>query len=97
MPGGKTIAHGYLLVSLLPRLMAEIVKIEKRSRSLNYGSNKVRFIAPVQSGARVRLSSVLKAVEEVAGGCRFIFDNTLEMEGSARPAVVAETISIAYD
>jgi acyl dehydratase len=97
LPGGKTIAHGYLLVSLFPRLMAQIFRIEKRFRSLNYGSNKVRFVAPVPSGARVRLLTTLNAVEPLAGGYRFIFDNTLEMDGSARPAVVAQTISISYD
>jgi acyl dehydratase len=97
MPGGKTIAHGYLLVSLLPRLMAEIFDIEKRSRSLNYGSNKVRFVAPVPSGSRVRLSTTLKAVEEIAGGRRLIFANALEIEGNERPAMVAEIISVLYD
>jgi acyl dehydratase len=97
MPGGKTIAHGYLLVSLLPRLMAEIFDIEKRSRSLNYGSNKVRFVAPVPSGSRVRLSTTLKAVEEIAGGRRLIFANSLEIEGNERPAMVAEIISVLYD
>lgn len=97
MPDGKTLAHGYLLVSLLPRLMAEIFKIEKRSRSLNYGSNKVRFIAPVQTGARVRLNATLQAFDDVAGGARFTYANTLELEGAAKPAMVAETVSIVYD
>ena len=55
MPGGKTIAHGYLTLSLLPRLSHEIYTIRKRSRGINYGSNKVRFTAPVPAGSRVRL------------------------------------------
>ena len=54
MPGGRTIAHGYLTLSLLPRLNANIYTIKSRKRGVNYGSNKVRFTAPVPSGARVR-------------------------------------------
>src|SRR5213083_1878572 len=52
MPGGKTIAHGYLTLSLLPRLSHGILHIRKRSRGINYGSNKVRFTAPVPAGSR---------------------------------------------
>src|SRR6266705_5398816 len=55
MPGGKTIAHGYLTLSLVPRLGATLVKVAKRRRGINYGSNRVRFTAPVPAGARVRL------------------------------------------
>ena len=55
MPGGKTIAHGYLTLSLLPRLVPQLLKVEKRSRGLNYGSNKVRFTNTVPAGAWVRL------------------------------------------
>src|SRR2546428_919980 len=53
MPGGKTIAHGYLTLSLLPRLAPTLLKVLKRSRGLNYGSNKVRFITPVPAGSRI--------------------------------------------
>src|SRR5437867_7737704 len=62
MPGGKTIAHGYLTLSLLPRLSHGILHIRKRSRGINYGSNKVRFTAPVPAGSRVRLHQTLKDV-----------------------------------
>ena len=58
MPDGKTIAHGFLTLSLLPRLGALIYKIRKTSRGINYGSNKVRFTAPVPAGSRVRLHQV---------------------------------------
>jgi len=54
LPGGKTIAHGYLTLSLLPRLAPTLMKIEKRKRGVNYGSNKVRFISPVPAGSRRR-------------------------------------------
>ena len=57
MPGGKTIAHGYLTLSLVPRLAATLTRVKKRSRGVNYGSNKVRFINPVPAGARILLST----------------------------------------
>lgn len=97
MPGGRTIAHGYLTLSLLPRLAQEIYRIRKRSRSINYGSNKVRFTHPVPAGTRVRLHITLKAAEKVEGGRRLIAENTMEIEGESRPALVAETISLAFD
>src|SRR5258706_15026677 len=50
MPGGKTIAHGYLTLSLVPRMAAGLLEVTKRSRGINYGSNKIRFISPVQAG-----------------------------------------------
>src|SRR5258706_9893515 len=53
MPGGKTIAHGYLTLSLVPRMAAGLLEVTKRSRGINYGSNKIRFISPVQAGARL--------------------------------------------
>ena len=96
MPNGKTIAHGFLTLSLLPHLMASIYRIKKTSRGINYGSNKVRFTAMVPSGSRVRLHQTLKSVEDVEGGVRMIFDCTVELEGSTRPALVSETIIIAF-
>jgi acyl dehydratase len=97
MPGGKTIAHGYLTLSLLPRLSQGIWRIIKRSRSINYGSNRVRFLNPVTSGSRVRLVQTLKAAEPIEGGQRLIFEARIEIEGEARPALIAETIALAYD
>jgi acyl dehydratase len=97
LPGGKTLAHGYLLLSLLPRLMSEIVRIEKRTRALNYGSNKVRYILPVPAGARVRLGVTLQAVDATAGGRRFTFSTALEMEGAEKPAMIAEVVTVSYD
>ncbi len=97
MPGGKTIAHGFLTLSLIPRLGQEIVAIRKRSRALNYGSNKVRFTAPVPVGSRIRLTQALKASEKVDGGRRLIYEATIEIEGATRPALVAETITLVFD
>ncbi|MBV9784367.1 MAG: MaoC family dehydratase [Acidisphaera sp.] len=97
MPGGKTIAHGYLTLSLLPVLSHAIYRIRNRSRALNYGSNRVRFTAPVPAGSRVRLSQALKAVEPIEGGVRLIMECTVEVEGKDKPALVAETVSLVYD
>jgi acyl dehydratase len=97
MPNGKTIAHGFLTLSLLPRLGATVYRIRRTSRGINYGSNKVRFTAPVPAGSRVRLHQVLKAVDDISGGVRLTFDSTVEIEGSDKPALVAETLSLAFD
>lgn len=97
MPGGRTIAHGYLILSLLPRLAPEILRIEHRSRSINYGSNKVRFTNTVPVGSSVRLRQKIAAAEAVKGGVRVNWDCTMEIEGAERPALVAETISVLYD
>ena len=97
MPGGKTIAHGYLTLSLLPRLAPTLMSIAKRRRGLNYGSNKIRFISPVPADARIRLRQKLLKVEPVEdNGMRVTSQMTMEVEGSDRPAMVAETISIVY-
>jgi acyl dehydratase len=97
MPGGKTIAHGYLTLSLLPQLAPTLMKIEKRRRGLNYGSNRVRFTAPVPAGARVRLRQKLVKVEPVEdNGFRITSEMTMEVEGNSRPAMVAETLGIVY-
>jgi acyl dehydratase len=97
MPDGKTIAHGFLLLALIPRLAATIYLIAGKSRSVNYGLNKVRFISPVPAGGRIRLKLGLKATETVEGGERLFFESTIELDGATRPALVAETIAIAYD
>ena len=97
MPGGKTIAHGFLTLSLLPRLSPMIYRVVKRSRSINYGTNKVRFTAPVPAGSRVRLHLTVKAVEPITGGVRVTMTNEMEVDGNARPCLVAETMARVYD
>ncbi|HQT75494.1 MAG: hypothetical protein B7Z80_01410 [Rhodospirillales bacterium 20-64-7] len=97
MPGGKTIAHGFLTLSLLPRLWDDVYRIRNTSRAINYGANKVRFTAPVPVGARVRLRQMLKQADDVKGGIRLTFESTVELEGSDRPALVAETLVMAFD
>ena len=97
LPTKNTIAHGYLTLSLIPRLASEIMTVENRSRGINYGTNKVRFTGMVPAGSRVRLRQKIDAVEDVKGdGVRVISTCTMEVEGSDRPALVAETIGISY-
>ena len=97
MPGGKTIAHGYLILSLTATLLNSLYEVRSKKRGINYGLDKVRFLAPVPEGARIRLRSVLKAAEPLSGnGYRFQFANTLELEGSERPAAITENIVAVY-
>ncbi len=97
MPGGTTIAHGYLTLSLVPRLAATLLQVTKRSRGVNYGSNKVRFTGPVPAGSRVRLRQRIVNAEEVPGnGVRMTSEMTVEVEGQERPALVAELIGVQY-
>ena len=97
LPEGKTIAHGLLTLSLMPYLAAQTLKIRRRSRSINYGSNKIRFPASVRCGARLRLHRSLDKFEPVEGGARLTFSNTMEIEGEERPAMAAESISVVYE
>jgi acyl dehydratase len=97
MPGGKTIAHGYLLLSLLPKLSAGIYKLSWPTRSINYGSDKVRIVNPVKAGARIRLRQSLVAVEDGAPGAhRITVRQTLEIENEAKPAMIADTIRMSF-
>jgi acyl dehydratase len=97
MPGGKTIAHGYLTLSLVPRMAAGLLEVTKRSRGINYGSNKIRFISPVPAGARIRLRQrLVNAEASKDGGVRITSEMTMEVEGGERPAMVAETLSVVY-
>jgi acyl dehydratase len=99
-PVGGTVAHGFLTLSLLPRLGRHRVglSIDLRPRlMLNYGLNRVRFITPVRVGARIRLRTRLAGVEDVGPGVyNLVYDQTVEIEGEPRPAMVAETIGRVY-
>ena len=98
MPGGKTIAHGWLTLSLVPRLASTLYRVKHRSRGLNYGANRVRFTGMVPAGSRIRLRLAIKSVEPVDnGGTRITSEGTMEVEGGARPVLVAETIGVSYE
>jgi acyl dehydratase len=92
-PFGSTIAHGYLTLSLSNLFLPQIVDIRGFSAGVNYGTAKVRFPAPVPVGSRVRGSARLQAVDEVAGGIQTTMVITIELEGSAKPACVIESLS----
>ena len=97
MPDGKTIAHGYYMVSLLPKLAAQNAEIKNTSRTLNYGSDKVRFINMVKVGSYVRLSRTIVSCDEMKnGGFRVVNKCELEIKDESKPAFVAETISLHF-
>ena len=97
MPDGKTIAHGFLLLSMFTDLEADFSHIEQMSHTINYGLERLRFTAPVPVDARVRLRrSIADAVENDDGSVRVTFDDVIEVENSDRPAVVAQTIWLVH-
>ncbi|GAB88347.1 MaoC family dehydratase [Gordonia rhizosphera] len=91
-PFGGTIAHGFLTLSLAPLLIAETVEVGNVSAALNYGLNKVRFPAMVPVGKRIRGSVELVSAQEKPVGMETVFRVTYEVEGSDRPACVAECV-----
>jgi acyl dehydratase len=93
---GGPIAHGYLTLSLIPFLGAQVLRVTGVTRGINYGSDKVRFTNMVRVGKRVRLRQKLLSAEPKAGGLQMRNECTIEIEGEERPACVAETISIIY-
>jgi acyl dehydratase len=92
-PFGGTIAHGYLTLSITNLFLPELLSVPGASAGVNYGTNKVRFPAPAPVGSRVRMSCEIVDVDDVAGGVQVITRNTVEVEGSDKPACVVEAIS----
>jgi acyl dehydratase len=93
-PYGGTIAHGFLTLSLIAGLRMTCLQIADAKMSVNYGLNRVRFPAPVPAGSRVRARFALAAVEPVAKDClQCTWDVVVELQGSGKPACVAQTVS----
>lgn len=92
MPNGKTIVHGLHMVSLMPRLQREIYTVRERGRGLNYGYDRLRFVAPVPVDSRVRLALTLVEAAPHPRGTRVVCEAAIEMEGAEGPAVVARHI-----
>jgi len=95
-PFGTTIAHGFLTLSLLPALVAGVFEVQNTKMGVNYGLNKVRFTSPVPVGSKVRASVELGEVSDVTGGVQVTTKVTVEIEGSERPALVAEWLTRRY-
>lgn len=92
-PFGTTIAHGFLTLSMLPKLIESTFEFSDRKMGVNYGLNKVRFTSPVPAGARIRGRFTLAKYERLEGGVQTTWGVTVEREGGDKPAMVAETIS----
>lgn len=95
-PFGTTIAHGLLTLSLGPRLMADVLKVDGVDMGVNYGYDRVRFTAPVPSGSRLRVRASLESVTEVSGGVQLTVKQTFEVDGSEKPACVADSVVRFY-
>ena len=95
-PFGGPIAHGYLTLSLLPMLLPQIIEITGFTLTVNYGTEKVRFPAPVPVGSRVRATAVCDSVTPIDGGVQMLVTVTVEIEGGSKPAMVATSVSRRY-
>lgn len=95
-PFGTTIAHGYLTLSLLPLFGPQLIAVEGVKMGVNYGTNKVRFPAPVPVGSRLRSTATITAVDDVTGGVQVTVAFTVEREGGDKPVCVAESVSRYY-
>ncbi|TFV74868.1 MaoC family dehydratase [Blastococcus sp. CT_GayMR19] len=95
-PFGGPIAHGFLTLSLVVPLVAQVLTITDVKMGVNYGLNKVRFPAPVPVGSKVRARVTLKESEEVAGGLQNVLTVTVEREGGDKPVCIAEWVTRQY-
>jgi acyl dehydratase len=95
-PFGGTVAHGFLTLSMLPRLTDAAFEITDRQMGVNYGLNKVRFTAPVRAGAKIRGRFTLAKLEPIDGGVQTTWSVVIEREGGDKPVMVAESISRHY-
>jgi acyl dehydratase len=93
-PFGTTIAHGFLTLSLVPRLLDKVYSVGKVAARLNYGCNKVRFTQPVPSGGRIKAKFKLLEVEDTPKGVRITSEATVALEGAERPACIAELVAV---
>jgi acyl dehydratase len=95
-PFGAPIAHGFLTLSLAVKFWTELLDVTDVTTKVNYGLDKVRFVSPVKVGARVRMSAVIAEVAEVPGGYQLTVDQTIELEGASKPAVIARGLYRFY-
>ena len=91
-PFGGPVAHGYLTLSLAPRLLPEVIMATGFVMGVNYGAQKIRFPAPVPVGSKLRMGATLSSVEDVAGGCQAEYELVFEVEDAAKPSCVAAVL-----
>lgn len=96
-PFGATIAHGYLTLSLLPFLGAQVFAFAGERARVNYGLNRVRFMAPVKVGSQVRNRVEVLDVQDIEKGQQVTLQHTVEIKGSEKPACIAETVTLLMD
>jgi acyl dehydratase len=96
-PFRGTIAHGYLVLSLIPSFAAEVYHVDAARMAVNYGLNRVRFPSPVPVGSAIRAGVRLVAVDSVDGGVQVVAEMTIEREGQEKPCCVAETVARFYE
>ena len=96
MPNGKTIAHGYMTLALIPALTGDFIEVPNLSRAINFGVNKVRFYTPVQAGARVRARATVLQARRRAGALLLTSEVRIEVDGERKPACVAETLGMYF-
>ena len=94
-PFGTTVAHGYLMLSILPMLLREIVSVSDAVMGVNYGTEKIRFTSPVPSGSRVRLHAKLMQAERRGPSVVWTVGVQIEIEGKEKPALVGEVVYMA--
>lgn len=95
-PFGAPIAHGFLTLSLIIPLQTELFDFDGVSTKVNYGLDKVRFISPVKVGDKIRLTAVIAEVTEIPGGYQAVIDETIEIAGGSKPALVARSLQRFY-
>jgi acyl dehydratase len=95
-PFGHTIAHGYLTLSLVPVLLAGVLRVGGVAMGVNYGTNKVRFTSPVPVGADIRAGATLASIDEVTGGIQVVLDVVVEVRDAPKPSCVAQVVFRYY-
>ncbi len=96
MPDGKTIAHGYLTLALIPSLTGNFVEVPNLARAINFGVNKLRFYTPVKVGDRVRARATVIKAQRRAGALLLTSEVRIEVENANKPACVAETLGMYF-
>jgi acyl dehydratase len=96
LPEGKTIAHGYLTLALIPALTGNFIEVKNLTRAINFGLNKVRFYTPLLTGSRVRARATVLQARQRAGALLLTSEVRIEIENERKPACVAETLGMYF-